>query len=382
MKILHTADWHLGRIFHALHLTDDQAFILDQFVRIAKDVSPDVIIIAGDIYDRAVPPVEAVKLLDDTLNRLISDIKTQVIIIAGNHDSPDRIGFGSQLLAPRGLHIAGVLDVNFRPVTINDKYGPVNFYLLPYAEPAIVRQLTGADCTDHNSAMNILTGKIRKSYPIDQRSVLCAHAFVAGGDVSESERPLNVGGSGVVDLSLFDGFSYVALGHLHRNQWLNETVHYAGSPMKYSFSESLHNKSVTFVELNTSGIATSESISLVPRHDVRTIKGILDNIINQSKEDPAHDDYLSISIEDKEPILDLLGKLRPFYPNVLNIERPGLSFQANSLESSIDHRTLTDLELFSAFFKQTTGSDLDIKQSEIFSEIIGTLQIQERESRS
>src|SRR4051794_5547711 len=188
LRFLHTADWHLGRLFHGVHLTDDQRHVLGQFVDLARDTKPDVILVAGDVYDRAVPPPEAVELLDEVLSRLVLDLKLPVVLIAGNHDSPRRLHFGSRVLAGGGLDVAGNLPKTCTPLTLSDDHGPVHFYAVPYAEPAVVRAcLSCDDLEDHDAAMRAVLDGIRAAHPKNERAVLVAHAFVAGGTECESE---------------------------------------------------------------------------------------------------------------------------------------------------------------------------------------------------
>jgi DNA repair protein SbcD/Mre11 len=213
MRFVHTADWHLGRLFHGVHLTEDQALILDQFVAFVKDGRPDIILIAGDIYDRAVLPPEAVGLLDDVLSRLVLGLKVPVVLIVGNHDSPHRLEFGSRLLAGQRLHIFGSFSEEVAPVIIEDNAGPVCIYGVPYAEAPVIRDYLKCDTVqDHDVAMLALIGQIRQVHPEGMRSVLVAHTFVVGGQECESARPLSVGGAGAVDCACFEGFDCVALG--------------------------------------------------------------------------------------------------------------------------------------------------------------------------
>src|SRR4051794_34974326 len=282
LRFLHTADWHLGRLFHGVHLTDDQRHVLGQFVDLARDTKPDVILIAGDIYDRAVPPPEAVELLDEVLSRLVIDLKVPVVLIAGNHDSPGRLHFGSRLLAGRRLYVTGTLPrspQSCEPLVLCDDHGPVHFYAVPYAEPATVRSCLGCDeLPDHDAAMRALLTQIRSTHPPAARAVLVAHAFVAGGTGCESERPLSVGGAGTVAPDAFAGFHYAALGPLHRPQSLNGgSLRYSGSLLKYSFDETAGGKSVELVEMAADGSCRCETFPLTARRDVRRIEGLLED---------------------------------------------------------------------------------------------------------
>ena len=297
MRFLHTSDWHLGRLFHRVHLTEDQAFVLDQFVDLARRERPDAVLISGDIYDRAVPPPEAVRLLDDTLSRLTLDLGIPTVVIAGNHDGPDRLAFGSRLLAGGGLHLFGLPGPAPEPIRLEDAHGPVFIHAVPYAEPPVVREAFGVETVhDHHAAMVACLDAVRSVHPEGARSVVLAHAFVAGGAGSESERPLSVGGAGTVEASAFAGFDYVALGHLHRPQSLaRDRLVYAGSLLKYSFDEATHRKSVSLVEMDAAGACTVERIALTPRREVRRISGLHAELLAAAAEDPARE-YNSVML--------------------------------------------------------------------------------------
>lgn len=382
MRILHTADWHLGRIFHGVHLTADQAFVLDRVVRLVSESKPDVVLVSGDVYDRAVPPPDAVALLDDTLSRLVLGLRIPVILIAGNHDSPERLSFGSKVLAPQHLHLAGTPAPDAMPVVIHDRHGPVSFCSLPYAEPALVRErLDRKDVVDHDSAMAAQIESARRPLPAGGRAVLVAHAFVAGGIESESERSLSVGGAAAVGVEHFDGFHYAALGHLHRPQRAGaDHVQYAGSLLCYSFAEAGQTKSVNLVELDAAGRCAVERIPLAPRHEVRCIRGAFRELLAGPQAAESREDYVMAVLTDKEPILDAHGRLSEIYPNLLHIERSHLAAAGETGGAARDHRRLSDLELFRAFFSQVTGDELTPEQAEAYAEIVENLRRAEREA--
>jgi exonuclease SbcD len=381
VRFIHTADWHLGRILHNVRLVDDQAIVLDRLCELAKDARPDFVAVAGDVYDRAVPPREAVGLLDEVLSRLVRGLGVPVVLIAGNHDSPERLGFGSRLLAERGLHLAGVLSPEPARVVFEDAWGPVRVYSLPYAEPAVVRERLGfEDLPDHSAALRAVTDLVRNAHPDGARSIVLAHAFVAGGEECESERPLSVGGSGAVDAECFAGFHYTALGHLHRAQSAgNGNIRYSGSLLKYSFSEAEHHKSVNVVEMDREGNCTVEAVPLSPRRDVRRVQGTLEEIRARAEADSCRDDYIMAVIEDREPILYLMDKLREIYPNTLHIERTRGVAGAASPER-LDHRGMSESDLFAAFFRQVTGEDLSPEQRTAFETVVDRLHREEREA--
>lgn len=384
MRILHTADWHLGRSFFGVLLTEDQARVLEQLVTLIRDWKPHVVVVAGDVYDRAAPPAEAVALLSETLSRIVLDLKVPVIMIAGNHDSPERLQYASPLLAREGLYMVGDLTADPVAVTLRDDHGPVHFYALPYAEPPLVRERLGdASLTDHNRAMRALIDRVRAAHPVGERSVVIAHAFVAGSTESESERPLSVGGSAAVEPGVFRGFDYVALGHLHRPQRAGaDYIQYAGSLLKYSFSEADHQKAVTLVELNEQGLSRLEQVFLAPRRDVRVIKGRLAEILRAGATDPRRDDYLLVDIVDTDAILDPMGKLREVYPNVLHLERSGLLAAGSQAAGARDYRKLRDSDLFAAFYRDVTGEDLSPKQAAAYAKVVERVRAKEREAAS
>jgi exonuclease SbcD len=384
MRILHTSDWHLGRIFHGIYLTDDQAHVLHQFIRLAGDTRPDVILISGDIYDRSVPPTEAIRLLDEVLSSILMDYKIPVILITGNHDSPDRLGFGTRLLAQQGLHLVGQINEQLRPIVIDDKHGPVYFCPAPYSEPPLVRErLQLPEAASHEQAMLAVIAHYAAAIPHGARRVLLAHAFAAGGVESESERPLTVGGTGAVSAACFRDFHYAALGHLHQPQDIGGAqARYAGSLLKYSFSEAHHRKSVTLAELDGAGKLTYEAIPLSPRRDVRRLEGYFKDIITGPQNGESREDYIMVTLKDEGAILDAIGKLREVYPNVLHLERPGLTAGGELRGPGGDHRRLDEAELFASFFEQVTGTLLSAEQHKTFNETLETFYRQEREVQS
>ncbi|MCS6806928.1 MAG: exonuclease SbcCD subunit D [Acidobacteriota bacterium] len=381
MKFIHTADWHLGRFFYGVHLTDDQAHVLDQLVDLVKDAQADALLVAGDIYDRAIPPVEAIALLDDVLSRIVKGLRVPVVLIAGNHDSAQRLGFGSRLLAAEQLHIVGLLPAEMRPIVLHDEHGPVFVHAIPYVEPAEARQyVADRAIDDHDAALRALLDSIRARHGLEGRNILVTHAFVAGGQESESERPLSVGGAGTVKADCLAGFDYVALGHLHRPQTVgDERIHYAGSLLKYSFSEADHIKSVNLVEMDERGRCRVQQIRLTPRRDVRCITGYLAELLQGPPDGQRLDDYLMVTLLDTGALLDAMGKLRQVYQNVLHIQRAFLMSEAPARKARADHRQVNELDLFSEFYWQMTGERLSQQHAAAFSSVLDQLRQQEAE---
>lgn len=382
MKILHTADWHLGKLVHQLHMTEDQSYILEEFIRIVKEEKPDAIIIAGDLYDRAVPPKEAVDLLNETLMTFIYDIKVPVLAITGNHDSPDRLNFGSTMFKKQSFYLQAKLEGALDPVTLQDEHGNVHFYLIPYIEPADARAYFEDDTIQtHHEAMKAIVETIENDSYADERQVLVAHAFMAGGMESESEERLTMlGGTPYIDAGLFSSFSYVALGHLHQPQRvMNDKIRYAGSLLKYSFSEATHKKGTTVVEFNESGVTTIREVKLEPKRDMRIKEGYLHELLEEQDDRP--DDYLHIKLLDDGQLMDPMGKLRKIYPNVLSLERVGLLGQhLQQQQTSVKERQqMSHEELFESFYKTVKGKELDTKRKEYVRDTIETIISDERE---
>jgi DNA repair protein SbcD/Mre11 len=382
MRFIHTADWHLGRLMYGQRLVEDQAHALEQIVALAQDFQPTAFLISGDLYDRAVPSPDAIELLDEFLTHLAVDLKIHVIVIAGNHDSPTRVEFGARLFAGQGLHVFGSVLSNAGPVELHDETGPVHFYGIPYAEPALVREKLGReDIQGHEAALAALLDGIKAKNPNGERTVLLAHAFVSGCAAAESERPLSVGGAECVDPSIFGDFNYVALGHLHRPQTAgNSGIRYSGSLLKYSFSELDHVKAVNLIEMDKEGSCQVESVYLSVLRDVRKIEGFLEDILKGPLSGENREDYLMVSLLDRVPILDVMGKLRDVYPNVLHVERPYLEVGGGTGRAPEDHRRLSDADLFAAFYREVTGEDLSLEHTEVYNSVVDDLRRQEREA--
>jgi exonuclease SbcD len=394
MRLLHTADWHLGRLFHNVHLTDDQAVVLDQLVELVRDVRPDAVLVAGDLYDRAVPPTEAVELLDDVLTRIVDGLHVPVIAIAGNHDSASRLGFGRALLRERGLHLTGELRPEPPVVTLRDAHGPLHVVSLPFAEPSLARHAYGADdIHDQQAVAAAGVARALAGTPPGERRVALAHAFLAGGAESDSERPLSVGGAGSVAAGTFDGFDYVALGHLHRPQQAGgAAIRYAGSLLKYSFAEHDHQKSVALVEIGAPGSAEGDAgaagrarvalelVPLTPVRDVRVVVGLLADLIDEGRDDPRRDDYVHAVLRDASALLDPLGRLREVYPNALGIERPDLERRPDGAEAPGEVLKRSETELFADFFAYVTGAPVDEAQAAAFAATVDDLRGREREA--
>lgn len=370
-RFLHTGDWHLGRYLHGVSLLDDQAHVLNQFVALAREERVDAVVIAGDVYDRSVPPADAVALLDEVLAKLVIEARIPVVMIAGNHDSAERIGFGGRIFSGQGLHLRGTLD-DLSPIRLRDAHGTVAFHALPYAEPVFARALPGGEAVhDHQSAMAHAVSILRAQRRPGERNVLVGHAFVTGGSESESERPLSVGGSGNVTADTFEGFDYVALGHLHRPQNVGSPrIHYPGSLLKYSFNEVDHAKGVSLVEIGADGLPILRSIPLSARRDVRIVRGTLAELLHHPDAGRSRDDYLCAHLTDDGPVLDPMSRLREVYPNMMELQFTRERSGDAAAHAGGDHRRRQPAELFQAFYRDMVGTALGDAALAVFNDSV------------
>jgi exonuclease SbcD len=377
MKFIHTSDWHIGRQFHNVSLLEDQRYVLDQLVEHIERESVDAVVIAGDIYDRSVPPSAAVELLDDVLNKICTDLGVPVLIIPGNHDGAERLRFGSRQLSKAGLHIIGELSQITDPVIVKGLGFDVSFYGIPYNHPETVRNYFGIDASTYDDAHSFLVEQINAAKSNETLNVLISHCFVDGGDESDSERPLSIGGADQVSYEPFAVFDYVALGHLHSPQYKGELhIRYSGSILKYSFSEQRQQKGVTLVEMDSTGIKSINHLSLIPLRDMRIVEGEINTILEQGKVDPNNEDYLLIRLTDRHAILDPMGKLRQVYPNVLHLEKPGM-LETEGQQVSRDKLKRGELEMFRDFFVQVSGRELTPEQDEAVKKTIAEISMLE-----
>jgi DNA repair protein SbcD/Mre11 len=377
MKFIHTSDWHIGRQFHNVSLLDDQSHVLEQVIEHIKNEAVDAVIIAGDIYDRSVPPAAAVSLLDEVLNTICTDLGVPVILIPGNHDGAERLRFGSNQLSQAGLHIIGDLNQITQPVILNKNGYDVSFYGIPYNDPESVRNHFSVDVSSHDEAHQFLVEQINAVKTDTAINVLISHCFIDGAEASESERPLSIGGADRVSVESFKAFDYVALGHLHNPQYKGtEHIRYSGSILKYSFSEQRQQKGVTLVELNDRGVQSFTQLPLTPLRDMRILEGDLETLLKHGLTDPNHQDYLLIRLTDQSALLDPMSKLRQVYENVLHIEKTWLQ-DSGTLQANREKLKRGELEMFQDFFKQISGNDLTTEQQTAIKNIITTISTHE-----
>jgi len=382
LKFFHTADWHLGKLVQGVYMTEDQRVVLQQFLQAIDIEKPDVVIIAGDLYDRAVPPTEAVHLLDEMFAEIVLKRKTPLLTIAGNHDSPSRLNFGSKLMKETGLHIVGQLRRNMQSIVLNDMHGEVHFHLVPYADPSQVRYLLEEETIiTHNQAMKKIIESIVEKMDKTKRHVFIGHAFVTPHgqeeeNTSDSERPLAIGGAEYVDANLFQPFHYTALGHLHQAHYvLNETIRYSGSPLKYSISEEHHKKGFFIVEMDEEGKTTVEKRLLEPTRDMRTVEGFLQDILKQ----PISEDYVFVKLLDDTPVLSPMEQIRTVYPNAMHVERKAFQLMSLSEELEVGRTKKDEFTLFRSFYSEVSGKEASVETEQIFKEVLTVLAQEERE---
>lgn len=364
MKFLHLSDLHIGKRVNGFSMLDDQRHILAQILEIIQEKRPDAVIIAGDVYDKTLPPAEAVQVFDDFLTSLHRR-KIKVFIISGNHDSPERIAFGSRLMEPEGIYLSPVYSREISPTVLTDEYGEINIYLLPFIKPAHVRAaFPDLEINSYTDAVKAAVSALQAD--TEQRNVLVTHQFVTGAVRSESEE-LSAGGTDNVDVSVFDGFDYVALGHIHRPQQAGkETVRYCGTPLKYSFSECSHKKSVTFVELSAKGDTKIETVPLVPLRDLYEIKGTYMEVTAKSfYENLDTGGYFHITLTDEEDVPDAPAKLRTIYPNLMKLDYDNLRTRSeNTIFGTEKTEEKSPSELFDEFYRLQNNRPMTETQRE------------------
>ncbi len=370
MKFIHLSDLHLGKRVNEFSMIEDQAYILKKILGIIRDEEPDGVLIAGDIYDKSIPSVEAVGLFDDFLKRLAGQ-KVPVFIISGNHDSPERLAFGAELIKLSGIHISPAYSGRVEPISLKDNYGAVHIYMLPFIKPVHVRSVFPEETVEsYTDAVRAAISHM--DIQESERNILVTHQFVTGAQRSDSED-ICVGGADNVDVSVFDGFDYVALGHIHGPQSAGrESARYCGTPLKYSFSEANHHKSVTILELKEKGNLVIRAVELSPLRDMRELKGTYEELTNRKNyEGTRVDDYLHITLTDEEDIVDAMGKLRVIYPNLMKLDYDNRRTRENrELTGGETEESRTPLELIMDFYEKQNNQPMNEKQKALVSELM------------
>lgn len=372
MKFIHLADLHLGKRVNEFSMLEDQKYVLEQVLRLIDEEQADGLLIAGDIYDRQIPPIEAVRLFDFFLTKL-AERNMPVYLISGNHDSIERVSFGARLMERSGIYMATEYDGTVDTVVAEDEYGVIDIYLLPFLKPAQVRAVWGEEAEHvrtYQEALSFVMSKLTRNE--EHRSILLAHQFVAGAAVCDSEEHV-VGGLDQVEASCFDGFDYVALGHLHKAQQAGrDTVRYAGTLLKYSFSEVNHKKSVAVVELKEKGNVKIYSRPISPLHEMRDIRGSYEQVTNKvNYENTDTRDYVRITLTDEEDIFDAVGKLRAIYPNLMRLEYDNMrTRQHQSITAAHQEEAKTPFTLVEELFSLQNNRPMSKAQGVYMQEMI------------
>ena len=374
MKFIHLSDLHIGKRVNEFPMYEDQEYILTEIIKIIDNEKPDAVLIAGDIYDKSIPPSDAVTMFDAFLV-LLSKRNLKVFVISGNHDSPERLSFCSRLIEKSGVYFSPVYNGHIAPVKLEDEYGEVNIYMLPFVKPANVRRFfDDREILSYTDAMEAAISEMNVNR--ESRNVLVTHQFVTGADRTESEE-ISVGGTDNVDVSVFDDFDYVALGHIHRPQnCLSKRVRYCGTPLKYSFSEANDKKSVTIVELKEKGSLEIHTADLVPKHEMREIKGKYEEITAKSfyENTTYQTDYMHITLTDEEDIPDGVGKLRTIYHNLMKLDYDNMRTRSNSqITGAQNIEEKSPLELFEDFYEMQNNQPMSEEQRDYISSLIESM---------
>lgn len=382
MKLMHLSDLHLGKRLNEMSLLEDQSYILQEILAMVAQEKPDCVLLAGDIYDKPVPPAEAVTLFDDFLNKLAE--LTTVCVISGNHDSAERLAFGSQLMRASGVHFCGVYTGEPQFITLQDKYGAVNIYLLPFLKPANVRHCLSeeeaAQITSYHEALNCAVKRLNIDTSV--RNVLVAHQFVTGAQTAGSEA-VNVGGMDNIGAEVFAGFDYVALGHIHNAQNVgSEHIRYSGTPLKYSFAEWQQEKSVTMLELGVKGELKITTLPLVPLRELYKLRGTYEELINKKyweqyplDSDGRLRDFFHITLTDEEDVTDAVQKLRTVYKNLLQLEYDNVRTRTdNAIEGAERVVEKSPLELMGEFYQLQNNQALSDAQKEYLENLLEEME--------
>ena len=362
MKLIHLSDLHLGKRVNEFSMLEDQEYILRVILQVVDDEQPDCVIIAGDVYDKSIPPAEAVRLFDDFLVQLARR-GIRVFVISGNHDSAERIAFGGRLMDVSGIHLSPVYDGNISPISLQDDYGTVNIYMLPFVKPANVRAVfPEEEILSYTDAIRVAISHMEIDPLV--RNVLVTHQFVTGAQRSDSED-ISVGGTDNVDAGVFSVFDYVALGHIHGPQNIgDERIRYCGTPLKYSFSEANHEKSVTIIEMREKQNLCMHTVPLIPRHDLREIRGTYEELtLRANYQHTATDDYLHVILTDEEDVPDAMARLRTVYPNLMKLDYDNTRTRSSSVATGTDMvEQKTEIELFADFYEKQNGQPMSDEQ--------------------
>ena len=370
MKFIHLSDLHIGKRVNEISMLEEQEYILSQILNIIDAQQPEAVLISGDVYDKSVPSAEAVTLFDEFLFRL-AERKLQVMIISGNHDSAERLAFGGRLMEEKGIHLSPAYNGSIAPVTLRDAYGDVHFWLLPFLRPIHVKRFfSGETIQSYTDACRVAVEKMEVDFT--KRNVLLAHQFVTGSATCDSEE-ISVGGADNVDAAVFSGFDYVALGHIHGPQNAgSEQIRYCGTPLKYSFSEAGHKKSVTVAELGEKGSFRLHTVPLTPKHDLREIRGTYEQVTAKSfYANTPVEDYLHIILTDEEDVPEAAARLRVIYPNLMKLSYDNTRTRSHAvIDGGADVQSKSPMELFEELYRLQNNQPMSGIQREFMKDLM------------
>lgn len=372
MKLIHLSDLHIGKHVNGFSLIEDQEYILSQIIETIRQEKADVVLLAGDIYDSTMPSAESVRLFDRFVTA-ISEMEIKLIVISGNHDSADRNSFGSKIMSKSGIYFSKAFAGELESITLHDELGNVNFYLLPFVKPLSVRRyFDGEKIESYTDAISAILAKAKLN--LSERNVILVHQFLTDAAICDSEE-ISVGGSENVDASIFDDFDYVALGHLHGPQYVErEAVRYCGSPLKYSFSESSHKKSLTVIEMKEKSDLQISTIALKPLRDMRQIKGSFEDVMRRVGDlENSAEDYVRIILTDEDDVLDAASKLRTIYPNLMRVEYDNVRSRTENVVR-ISQEKKSTLEYLEDLFVMQNGQPMSEAQRSFADNIIKSLE--------
>jgi exonuclease SbcD len=368
MRIIHTSDWHLGISVHNASLMEEQKNFIEFLLAAAKEYKADAVIISGDIFDNSVSSSEAISIYNHAMTNLCNNLNIPVIISAGNHDGAARLSSCSELLKKSGLYITGKLSAEIKPV----EFGTIFIYPLPYFNTDEVRAIYPDEkINSYSDAMNCVVKKIKSNFKPGCRNILMCHCFVGGSELSESDRSAMVGGSNAVSEEIFEGFDYIAMGHLHKPQRRGHNIRYSGSPLKYSFSESSHKKSLTVIDIGSD--IKSEEIEVIPTRDMRVIKGTYEDVIAFAENDKSRDDYIKIELTDSYAGIEALETFRIYYKNLLCIS--GRTNETDESQLTVEElNSLSTDDILERFYKDVTGQEITEEQKQLFSNAMAQVE--------
>ena len=377
MRFAHLSDLHIGKRVNGFSMIEDQKYILSKIINIIKEEQVEAVLLAGDIYDKVIPSAEAVQLLNDFLINL-SEYQIPIFIISGNHDSPERLAFGATFLKNSNIYISEVYGGLIEPITLEDDYGEIQVYLMPFLKPAMVRHaLNREDIKTYQEAVQAAIDQLQLDKT--KRNVALSHQFVIGATRSDSEE-ISVGGLDQIAHSVFDGFDYIALGHIHGPQYIGkETIRYCGTPLKYSFSEASHIKSLTIVDIKEKGTVAVRAIPLKPLRDMRKIRGMFHEITDPNYYKAENrEDYIQVTLLDEEEVMNGLERLRSIYPNIMRLEYDNKrTRERREILGEADIEQKTEFELFEEFYQYQNNQNMSEEQKEIVSSMIEKIREEE-----